>query len=350
MKKIIPISILFLGAILLTLIYYFSKPAEDVSLRIELATKNGLKVLLMNQLPHGEIPMQFCIEGLSESRCGSDRTPLFTSYTLVALHQLKDYSDVQTIAAKGVAFLKLEMTSSSMWRYVYRPHWYNLRPDIVDQRDGGVLADFDSTALASLALDLYDKTPNNKELFQTHRNNEGLLYLWERRIDGTQNEEIDCGAVANSLSYLADFSDVNSCNYLKTNLEKNKSCSLYYENGPVLDYFVGYAYVRTGSCLGDTRSIVIERVLSRQKFDGSFGNDMETAMALSTLLRLQYDQATLKKSVAWLLDRQEKSGLWSRQNLFHFNEVNGGRYTFGSEELTTALVLEALFLYRTNQK
>ena len=82
----------------------------------------------------------------------------------------------------------------------------------------------------------------------------------------------------------------------------------------------------------------MEKVLLRSKDDGSFGDELATACALCSLVYFEYKDVTrLRDAARYLVEHQSANGSWRRVAMY----CQPGRY-YGSEELTTALCLEAL--------
>ena len=80
------------------------------------------------------------------------------------------------------------------------------------------------------------------------------------------------------------------------------------------------------------------KILQLSKDDGSFGDELATACAVCSLANFEYDGvARLADAVRYLEEQQRANGSWRRVAMF----CQPGRY-YGSEELTTALCLEAL--------
>ena len=106
----------------------------------------------------------------------------------------------------------------------------------------------------------------------------------------------------------------------------------------ILYYAVSRAYARGASSLGGAKEAIIEKVLLRSNDDGSFGDELSTACAVCSLVDFEYKGITrLRDAARYLEERQSADGSWRRIAMF----CQPGRY-YGSEELTTALCLEAL--------
>jgi hypothetical protein len=101
------------------------------------------------------------------------------------------------------------------------------------------------------------------------------------------------------------------------------------------------AYRSGVPAFGVLASIVTDRVTGRQRADGSFGNELSTALAICALLNFGSTSGAIHRGARFLLGAQADDGSWPCQSMF----LGAGRY-YGSKELTTAICVEALAKYR----
>ena len=90
---------------------------------------------------------------------------------------------------------------------------------------------------------------------------------------------------------------------------------------------------------------ISEGILREQRADGSFGDELHTAMAISSLLNLGEDylhSRIYERAIQYLLSTQRQDGSWQRVPMYG---DAGSPATFGSRELTTALCVEAFCRY-----
>ena len=105
---------------------------------------------------------------------------------------------------------------------------------------------------------------------------------------------------------------------------------------------VSRAFKNKVSCFKESKKAIIKYIFSLQKKNGSFGNDLDTALSLDILLNFNYSGKEVDLGIDYLLKRQEKNGAWRKAVLF----LGPFPYRYyGSEELTTALSIEALKNY-----
>lgn len=96
-------------------------------------------------------------------------------------------------------------------------------------------------------------------------------------------------------------------------------------------------------------SVIRNYLLRTQEPYGSWGNEINTSLAAVSLLNLGYRGKTVDDAIEYLLNSQRNDGGW------RIGSLHGGGYTYpnglkvnfywGSEEITTALSLEALSKY-----
>ena len=159
-------------------------------------------------------------------------------------------------------------------------------------------------------------------------------------MDDNDGNDIDYVVNTNVLLYLGQ-NDPTVCSYINNAIKVNNTSSLYYPDKLTLFYMVSRAFENNITNFEDSKDIIIQASLDRQKENGSFGNDLQTAFILNTLLNFNYRGQEVELGVRYLLQNQSTNGSWNRAAFF-----KGGTKTYwGSKELTTALVVEALNKY-----
>ena len=87
-------------------------------------------------------------------------------------------------------------------------------------------------------------------------------------------------------------------------------------------------------------------LIKSQKGDGSFGDELETALATASLLNLDYDGPETTKAIKRIIETQQEDGGWPIAIFY----TDGSKTGYGSRELTTAISLEALSKYQKTKK
>jgi hypothetical protein len=151
---------------------------------------------------------------------------------------------------------------------------------------------------------------------------------------------IDCAVNANAVLYLGESAETrHALDYLLDVVLQRRegTCSHFYLNRLSLYYMLSRACFNGVSALVETREPVTDRIIAMQQSEGSWGNALQTALAVCTLLNFDKPGPYLNRGVEYLLAAQREDGSWTRIPMYH-----GRSPYYGSEELTTALCLEAL--------
>lgn len=169
---------------------------------------------------------------------------------------------------------------------------------------------------------------NNLQLILNNRNKDGLFLTWiidekdkdiqdipwaiKRKIN---KEGADCVVSANILLYLGK-NDPSVCSYINQAIKSNKPRSIYYPSKLALFYMVSRAFQNNITCFEKSKDIIIKSTLSFQKKNGSFGNNLYTALALNTLFNFNYYGNEVDLGINKLIQRQSVNGSWKRDVLF----------------------------------
>ncbi len=306
-------------------------PAEEAAAtRVRTALSRAVGFLDRQQLPSGELKTYRYSDLAMEANPQLKSTPYGTSYILYSLAYSDDLR-VPSIVSRGSTFLLGEMEAPGLWRYFSLGNAETLPPDL------------DDTACAAYVLkDAHDYLllGLNYRLFLLNRDADGRFRTF--LSDGGANNV--CGLVnANVLLYLGERPEtLAACDYLvhlTTDGEEGKR-TVYGVDDLLFFYVLSRAYFHGVRRLAAARSAASERILARQDGDGGLGGSvLHTAMAVASLLNLGYaEPSILAAAVRYLLDRQNEDGSWPRAA--YYIDFDEGYY--GSEEITTALCIEAL--------
>jgi len=263
------------------------------------------------------------------------RATLFDSSVFVTTFVLYSIAGIDCprktmMTKKGISFLSGELRGSGLLQYYSSK---NIR---------SIGFDLDDTACASVALQRSHPLVicgQNVEYLIENRNEADLFYTWVG--DAAVQNDVDSVVNANVVFYLGDRDETRSaCQYLIDTIEDNREgdSHRYYLDDMTLYYAVSRAYAHGASSLSGAREAIIEKVLQRSEDDGSFGDELATACAVCSLANFEYNGvAKLRDAARHLEGRQRTNGSWRRVAMYR----QPGMY-YGSEELTTALCLEAL--------
>ncbi len=296
--------------------------------RLAPSVRRGLRFLHDNQLPYGEF-RTYASPSLDMRVTSFDSAVFVTTFVLYSIARI-DCPRRKTMTDKAISFLTEEIRGPGLFQYY------------TSKNTNSIGFDLDDTACASVALQQSHPLVaggSNVEYFLENRNEADLFYTWVG--DAALENDVDSVVNANVVLYLGDRDETRSaCGYLIETIESSRESDSYhhYLDDMTLYYAVSRAYANGTSSLGGAREAIIEKVLQRSKDDGSFGDELVTACAVCSLAKFEYDGVKrLRDAASYLEERQSANGSWRRVAMF----LQPGRY-YGSEELTTALCLEAL--------
>jgi hypothetical protein len=318
------------------------------------AISKALDFLARRQLPYGEFMTCASADPQMEGECRFDSSPFATSLVLYAL-SFVDERRAQAMIARALDFLAAEMEGPGLWRY-----WSSRNP-----RHRQLPPDLDDVCCISHILQAHGRpVPANRPIILANRDEAGAFYTWlaprttappemaqaiNRLVgaeallailfSGTVNG-VDCAVNANVLLYLGQDEETwGAVEYLIGVVLNGREteCSHFYPDPLAFYYMLSRAWFSGVSALAPTRAAVLGKLCSLQGCDGSFGNVLRTALAACTLLNFDHRAPALHGAVEHLLTAQRQDGSWPGLPLF----CDAASY-YGSEELTTALCVEAL--------
>ncbi len=316
---------------------------------ITASISKSLDFLCQNQQNYGEFKTYLSIdEAMVPDTCTFDSTPFTTALILYSIRFIED-PKVSQMTQKAIQFLVEERETGGLWR-----SWSSKNP-----RNKLCPPDLDNTACVAYALKqhysplLYSFLfGSNLKIFFNQRNEQGLFYTFI--VPNLPRNPVDSVVNANVLLYLGECEETKPvCDYLNNLVlnDQEKGSDTWYSSEIVLYYFMSRAYFQGALSLRKTQNVVVEKTLALQQENGSFGNDLNTALALCTLLNYQHDdRVVLERAIHRMLECQRENGAWSNVPLWRATPeiIWGGEASdwaegfWGSEELTTAFSIEAL--------
>lgn len=336
------------------------RPTPNIALtaaRVERALARAVGFLRQRQLAHGEFQTYAAADEWLTTDVHPDSALFVTALVLYAIGSSDD-PRAAPMLARGLDFLAAEMEGPGLWRYWSSRHALHrcLPPDL------------DDTCCISFLLKRYARPlPSNQSLLLANRDAQGLFYTWLavrpnlpsqfvkplRRVSNPEPElvlslsgtldTIDCAVNANVLLYLGERAATQpAADYLIETVVDDRvhARSTYYLHSLSFYYLLSRAYANGVACLGKTQATLVKRLAAAQADSGSFGNPLLTALAACTLLNIGAASSALERAVRYLLQCQNADGSWARHAMFL-----GPAPYYGSEELTTALCVEALLRY-----
>jgi hypothetical protein len=329
---------------------------------VERAIARALSFLERRQPPSGEVPVLISTHPDMAERCLVDPAVFPTA---VAVHALANVPGAATVRERALDFLARQVDQDGMSR-----HWTPRHP----QYDW-MPPDLDDTSLVSAALARHGRpAPANHEIVLANRNRRGLFYTWviprpmfnrslaywaatlpqlKRarliRLLFTKTPalpfDVDAVVNANVLFYLGATTGTRPVvehllSVLRT--DRERACDKWYENPFAVWYFFSRALAPVAPEAGD---LVAAKIVSATP-----ASALDAALGACSLM--YWKRSPREDAIRTLVHAQLESGGWPRAPLYHAGRtrLRGGWFAptrptaprWGSEELTTALCLEAL--------
>lgn len=267
-----------------------------------------------------------------------DRLHYHTFFTSIILVCLQNVDDADSIIRPGIKFLKKQQSPQGSWNYWDRNSQMAVKYRFPD--------DLDDTAYALLALSIHDPAGLSGQDLALLA---GLLITNEIKPGGPyrtwlvdkslyrQWGDVDLAVNANIGGLLnhhgLEMPDLQ--NYVKTELDKRRPTSLYYQSPIPIIYFLSRWY----------EGPEISRLFKEHTHRLTAKNVAELAMLLTIGCRVGASPSTLRRLYKLLLESRQR-GHWPAA-VFYTELVSQGQACYtGSPALTTALALEAITAYR----
>jgi hypothetical protein len=338
------------------------QPSDSMQEDVEAATGRAIAFLRRRQFPHGEFATLLGADR-QLSHPTFDSSPFTTTFVLYGLAHV-ERAAVDDVIRKATAFLASEMGIGGVWRY------WSTR----DHKHARLPPDLDDTACASYALQLAGRrAPKNAWAFLANRDASGRFRTWllpnpgnrwnlrfaisraagERqaqkrmravpvpeaedprfRVMHIDRDDVDPVVNANVLLYLGERTETRAAIdfVARAVRERPGPPSAFYEEPLALDYAVARAFRHSTPALAELRETILARVERRAAQPAALAA-LHAAMALSVLLTFDSGTALARELLRNILESQAQDGGWDAHAFYN---------VWGSEELTTAICLEAL--------
>lgn len=303
---------------------------------IECSINRAVGFLANEQLNWGEFAT-YSFEKKDMSYRKYTHSVFITTFVLHSLNYIEQTQIVRDMIDRAVNYLLDNKEGIGLYRFFGKGSY--IYPDMDDI----------SCALAALYQHDIPIEPGLPEYFLQFRNKKSnLFYTWLKE-PLTKGNDIDCIVNANTLFFYAlmNQSDLipEVSNYLISQSSKlgQQKCQKWYSSPQAFTYTVSRAYADgRAKNLVKASLHISDFLLSTQRKDGSWGNELETALASVSLININYSGIQLDKAIQFLLSHQnDNDGSWPAAFFFL-----GPLGYYGSEELTTAISLEALAKYK----
>lgn len=322
-------------------------------MQVETSILKSISYLYQNQLHYGEFRSYISplkdMEGNCQLFLGS--SPYITTFILYSI-SFVEHPKIKEMTQKALGFFLEEMKAPGIWQFFTTNRKLFYFKGAFVRGQGGIMPDLDDTACVSYSL-ARNNIPfdSNIEIILGNRNERGFFYTWlmgDEWKDGKDataytvppTNDICCGVNANVLLYLGENEDTKAVvQYLNDVVLSNKeeSCSIYFPDKLTVYYLLSRAYFNGISSLKKSRDSIVSKILAIQKDNGSFGDALATALAVCTLLNFQHFDLSIYEAIKFLISAQAENGSWPKSSFFISTCSH-----YGSEELTTAICIEAL--------
>ena len=323
---------------------------------LDLRVSNALEFLAKTQMLNGAFNTYVALDKNMEDQCYcyQNNSSFIATYILYSIN-FSSSKIVKNITDKALLFFMKEMKNPGLWRFFTSEKRVTYFESLVGDPIG-IVPDLDDTACVSYAL-MTNNIPfdSNTNFFLTNRNEQGIFYTWLLNKSSWKDEkdttvyivppknDICCSVNANILLYLGENNDTKSvCDYLNGIVLNNEeeNCNLYYPDKITFYYLLSRAYFNGAYSLEKSKELIISRIKSIQKDDGTFGDVLSTALAVCTMFNFADFNPNVSKAIEYIIHAQAENGSWQKIGFF----LDAYRY-YGSEELTTAICIEALIRY-----
>ena len=323
---------------------------------VDTSIEKSISFLKGRQLPSGGFPAYI---SKSPDMANSVYIPLVfdTAFILHALNFVDSNSETDGIKNKTVEYLLANKEDPGVWRFYGRNPI--IPPDSNLLVDPYIPPDLDDTAVAfaSLRENGIPIEDSGLEYSLNFRAPEGLFYTWineEKWLNTSdplywyyKQNDIDIVVNANMLYALslAGKQAPEVSDYLNNYITNNSfTDSTVYYNDPYIQLYMFTRAYADGHVkdLKPSMPVIRNYLLSTQKPDGSWGNEINTSLAAVSLLNTGYKGKALDNAIGYIVSTQRNDGGWQEIGV-----STGGIWPvyIGSEDFTTAFSLEALGKY-----
>jgi prenyltransferase/squalene oxidase-like repeat protein len=325
-------------------------PLQDQRLKgqIPRASARGVALLEQSQLPTGEFPTYAWSIALGLDK----KWPVRSVFTVTQLLHSLRFGDegpaARRIGERAIAFLRAHQEPPGVWRY-FGKGW-EVRPGVLLSPD----VDDTATAWAALLEHGLGVDPGAIAALRASRTETGLFTTWVGDPAGWTGIDSRLTDMVVNLNALFLFSLLGEPvpEVCRQAVAYTKSKAFlrgtpWYPSPLAYTYFLSRAYADgKAGCLEEAIPVVRSYVLARQRVDGGWGDDLETALGVLTLLNTGYRGPALRLAIETVLARQRPDGGWALAP--HYTTVKPASEPavyFGSPFLTTGFCLEALEKY-----
>jgi hypothetical protein len=312
------------------------KPQIEASLKG--ALERGIRFLYRKQLPSGEFPTMRWDKSKAKD-ASYVKSVFITSFIIHSLKHIGKFVPVDKISQHAINFSLGEMENNGLWRFSGKKSYIHFDIDttccvLAALKEWGVEMDY--YAIASRLL--------------RYRNAQGIFNTWILDTDPPfekKDNNIDWVVNANALFFYSllgkRLPEVEQYLLKVVETETFKQRSPYYDSPFCFIYCLTRAYADSHNIeLKPAVAQIKDYLLSIQADDKLHGDMLQSALVTVGLLNCGEGGAKSSQSIEYLLSMQRKDGGWPMGIFFTGGPYLGYHIVYGSEELTTAISLEAI--------
>ncbi len=312
---------------------------DELRIQAAFAIQNGLDFVAVSQTPTGGfVTDSWRVDNPKEIE------PVDATFTasqiLFSVSFCSDSATGRGTCNRAVAYLLAQQQSNGLFPYYGKATPKTISPDV------------DDTSLAWAALKRSGQSIPTETLsaVRANMNEAGVLNTWigdRSRLVAVDTGELDAVVNSNALLMFGSVGETidSVCKFVLANAENEqfRHGSPYYESPVAFTHAFSRAFADGGAhCLGEAADKIRAATLSLQKPDGGWGDDLETAEGVITLLNLGYRGDALDRGVRAILARQNSDGGWALTTVYR---GIGVPMRYGARSITTAACVEALTKY-----
>lgn len=312
---------------------------------IDKAIKSGIGYLAKNQREDGSFP-GFVTDSKSFDRAKENQSVFPACLILSSLDSLPESKEMEKMKSRAAKFLLSQKSDFWSWNY-----W---KKDSKESKGMPYPDDLDDTccAMAALIKNSPKAIPvkaiaNVVNLLAFCESKEGgPYYTWITPPDADKGwKDIDL-AVNSNIAFFLSLQEVTLPSLVALTekaITSKKYISPYYHSPYVVIYFISRWYK------GRKKNKIISYLLKKKLKNHSWGNPLETALAVSALINLGYRKESVEESIASILNNRV-NGKWGAYPFVVEKIKRKQKYYSGSAELTTAFCLEAISKFSDEAK
>ena len=216
--------------------------------------------------------------------------------------------------------------------------------------------DLDSTTLCSLVIGTHPWILLGRNVPQilANRDEEGRFMTWvlaEDEPDVVSRFRLEADPVvnANVIAYLGNRPETrNAQRWLEASVADGsiEGSSKWYPDTVAIYYAITRALIRAQPALSRLRPVLADRILGLRDEKGEFGNNLQTAQAVSALYNIgSLESIDAEREAERFISSQREDGSWPELLAFGDQSLKWGtvgQIGHGSEAVTSAFCIEAL--------